>query len=118
MIKDAEEMLTQWGIWVWEGAGVPGYVSPMRVLMRDNVEQICRAGSNISDDDAMMIDNMIGALWATDKTSADCLRVYYATGRSHFQVGQMFGISRMQTRDCILKAVAYIQGRLDEKRAA
>ncbi len=118
MIKDAEELLTQWGIWVWEGAGVPGYVSPMRVLMRDNVEQIGRAGSNISDDDAMMIDNMIGALWATDKTSADCLRVYYATGRSHFQVGQMFGISRMQTRDCILKAVAYIQGRLDEKRAA
>lgn len=118
MSKDAEEMLTQWGRWVWESIDMLGYKSPMFNLMRDNVEQIRRPESNITDDDAMMIDSMIGALWATDETSADCLRVYYATGKSHFQVGQMFGISRMQTRDCILKAVAYIQGRLDEKRAA
>ena len=118
MIKDADEMLTQWGIWVWEGAGVPGYVSPMRVLMRDNVEQIGKPCAHITDEEAMRVDNIIGQLWNRSPMVADCLRVYYATERTQEQVGRLLGLPRLKVREYVIQGVAYVEGRLDEREAA
>ena len=118
MSKDAEELLTQWGVWVWEGTGVPGYVSPMRVLMRDNVEQIGRPSACITDEEAMRIDRIIAELWNKSDKIADCLRLYYATNRTHEQVGRLLDLNRLKVREYILKGVAYVEGRIDEQRAA
>ena len=118
MSKDAEEMLTQWGIWVWEGSGGLGYVSPMRALMRDNVEQIGRPCSCITDEDAMRIDSIIAQLWNKSPIVADCLRIYYATERTHEQVGRLLQINRLKVREYLISGVAYVEGRLDESCAA
>lgn len=118
MSKDAEELLTQWGVWVWEGMGVPGYVSPMRVLMRDNVEQIGKPSSMITDEEAMRVDRIIAELWCKSDKVADCLRLYYATNRTHEQVGRLLDLNRLKVREYILKGVAYVEGRIDEQKAA
>lgn len=39
-LGDTEYMLEQWGWWRLDGRGIPVYVSPLRALIRDNVQSI------------------------------------------------------------------------------
>lgn len=118
MTRDANELLAQWGVWVWQGVGGLGYISPMHALMRDNVEQEGRPVARITEEEAMRIDAIIAALWQRSPLVADCLRVYYATERTHEQVGRLLGLPRLKVREYLLQGVAYVEGRIDERVAA
>ncbi|WP_223528360.1 antiterminator Q family protein [Pseudomonas sp. A-RE-23] len=120
MTYDAEELLTQWGRWVWQGAGVPGYgISPLYALMRDNVEQVTRSlPAAISDDEALMVDRAVASLWKRYPKTADCVRFYYCTGMTMQSVGNGLGLSRLKVRELIIAGNNYIQACLDMRAAA
>lgn len=118
MSKDAEELLTQWGLWVWENSVSLGYKSNIEIVMRDNVEQVGRRSCSISDDEAGVIDRIICDLWARSEKVADCLRMEYATSLTQEQIGNRLGLKRLKVREYVLKGVAYVEGRIDEQRAA
>lgn len=120
MQYDAEELLTQWGRWVWQGAGVPGYgVSQIYAIMRDNVEQpTAQLPAAITDDEALMIDRAVASLWKRYPMAADCLRVYYCTGRTMQQVGILFDTPRLKVREMIIAGNNYVQACLDMRMAA
>lgn len=113
MTYDAEELLTQWGRWVWQGAGVPRYVSPSYALMRDNVEQISSASAAITDDDAMLIDSIIARMGRRDPEMAQCVSIYYATGRTMHGVGKVLGLQRLKVRELLIAGKCYVEAVLD-----
>lgn len=120
MFYDAEELLTQWGRWVWQGAGVPGYgVSQIYAIMRDNVEQpTARLPAAITDDEAMAVDRAVASLWRRYPQTADCLRVYYCTDRTMQQVGTLLGFPRLKVRELLIAGNNYVQACLDMRVAA
>lgn len=120
MTYDAEELLTQWGRWVWQGAGVPGYgVSQIYAIMRDNVEQpTARLPADISDDEALMVDSAVAALWRRAPRCADCMRIYYCTDMTMEQVGKIMQLPRLKVREMIIAGNNYVQACMDMKRAA
>ncbi|MEO1830029.1 MAG: antiterminator Q family protein [Pseudomonas sp.] len=116
--RDAEELLTNWGRWVWHQAGVPRYTSPMLALMRDNVAQDSIPAPVITDDEALMIDSIIARMWRRDEQMADCLRIYYCTGRTMHGVGVVLKLSRLKVRELLIAGRAYVEACLDLQRAA
>lgn len=113
MTHDAEELLTQWGVWVWQGAGVPRYVSPAFAMLRDNVAQHNVPSANISDDDAMLIDSIIARMGRRDEEMANCVRLYYATGRTMHGVGKVLGLQRLKVRELLVAGRCYVEACLD-----
>jgi hypothetical protein len=111
--RDAEELLTNWGRWVWHQAGVPRYTSPMFALMRDNVAQESVPAPVITDDEAMMIDAIVARMWRRDEQMADCLRIYYCTSRTMHGVGVVLGIHRKKVAELLLAGRAYVEGSID-----
>lgn len=120
MIYDAEELLTQWGRWVWQGAGIPGYgISQIYAIMRDNVEQpTSRLPADINDDEALMVDSAVAALWRRRPETADCLRIYYCTDMTMEQVGKIMKLPRLKVRELIIAGNNYVQACCDMKEAA
>ncbi|WP_189635874.1 antiterminator Q family protein [Pseudomonas chlororaphis] len=118
MIYDAEELLTQWGRWVWQGSGVPVYTSPSYALMRDNVEQLYLPAAAITDDEAMMIDRMIAVMGRRDEVMANCVRLYYCTNRTMEQVGKLMQLSRLKVRELLIAGKTYVEACLDMRAAA
>lgn len=120
MNYDAEELLTQWGRWVWQGTGIPGYgISPLYAIMRDNVEQpTSNLPAAITDDEALMVDRAIASLWQRYPRTADCLRVYYCTGMTMQGVGNLFDLPRLKVRELLIAGNNYIQACLDMRMAA
>ncbi|AXF52813.1 MAG: antitermination protein Q [Podoviridae sp. ctdb7] len=120
MTYDAEELLTQWGRWVWQGAGVPGYgVSPLYAIMRDNVEQpTANLPAAITDDEALMVDRAVASLWQRHPRTADCVRVYYCTGMTMQAVGNLLDLPRLKVRELLIAGNNYIQACLDMRMAA
>lgn len=110
---DAEELLTQWGRWVWQGAGIPRYVSPSFALMRDNVAQHSRPAAAITDDDAMMIDSIIARMGRRDPQMAECVMIYYATGRTMHGVGLVMNLQRLKVRELLMAGKCYVEAVLD-----
>ncbi|QJD58184.1 hypothetical protein HG264_04255 [Pseudomonas sp. gcc21] len=115
---DAENLLENWGRWVWQQSGVPGYTSPLHALMRDNVATESTPAAAITDDEALMIDAIVARMWRRDPQMADCLRIYYCTGRTMHAVGRMLGLSRLKARELLIAGRAYVEANIDVLMAA
>ncbi|QJP10466.1 antiterminator Q family protein [Pseudomonas multiresinivorans] len=113
MTYDAEELLTQWGRWVWQSAGVPRCVSPSYALMRDNVEQLSCSSAAITDDDAMLIDSIIARMGRRDPQMAQCVMLYYATSRTMHGVGLVMKLQRLKVRELLMAGKCYVEAVLD-----
>lgn len=113
MSYDAEELLTQWGRWVWQGAGIPRYVSPSFALMRDNVAQHSSPAAAITDEDAMMVDSIVARMGRRDPEMATCVLIYYATGRTMHGVGQVMNLHRLKVRELLIAGKCYVEAVLD-----
>lgn len=113
MTGDAEEMLTQWGRWVWQGVGIPRYVSPAFALLRDNVAQYSPMAAAITDEDALLIDSIVARMGRRDPEMAQCVAIYYATGRTMHGVGQVMGLHRLKVRELLLAGRCYVEAVLD-----
>lgn len=119
-LGDTEYMLEQWGSWRMSGMGVPRYVSPMMVIMRDNVEQVCGITFCITDELAMMVDGCVARLIEREKgrcnggpTMGDCIWLYFGAKWPAMRVGRHYGISEAKARELIKAGVAWIDGRLE-----
>lgn len=113
MRYDAEEKLTQWGRWVWQSAGIPGYVSPSYALMRDNVAQHHSPAAAITDEDAMLVDSIIARMGRRDPEMATAVMLYYATGRTMHGVGKVMNLHRLKVRELLYAGTCYVQAVLD-----
>lgn len=111
--RSAEDLLENWGRWVWVGAGVPSYVSPSLALMRDNVEMEGAPAPLITDDEAMTIDSIVARMWRRDHQMADCIRIYYCTGRTMHGVGVVMGLHRKKVAELLLAGRTYVDACLD-----
>lgn len=116
--RDAEDLLSNWGQWVWQQAGVPGYVSPLHALMRDNVAQTRTPTALITDDEALLVDSIVARMWRRDPQMADCVRVYYCTGRTMHSVGRVLGLQRLKVRELLIAGRAYVDASVDMLHAA
>jgi hypothetical protein len=116
-MKDAEELLTQWGIWSWQGAGVPRCTSPMFALMRDNVAQHSEP-ANISDDDALRVDRIISTMRKFRPQMAEIITLYYRSDLTMSQVATQKEMNRLKVREIIQAGHAYVEAGLDMEVAA
>lgn len=117
-MRDAEELLTQWGIWSWQSAGIPRCTSPMYALMRDNVAQHSDPIANISDDDAIAVDRIIGTMRRCRPQMGAIVTLYYRHDVIMSKIGQIHDMSRLKVREIILASHAYVEAGLDMMEAA
>lgn len=116
--RDAEDLLSNWGRWVWQQAGVPGYVSPLHALMRDNVAQTKTPTALITDEEALLVDSIVARMWRRDQQMADCVRIYYCTNRTMHAVGNLLGLPRLKVRELLIAGRAYVEAGIDLQHAA
>lgn len=119
MTYDAEELLTQWGRWSRQQVGMPRCTSPSYVLMRDNVEQMdCLPAANITDEDAVLVDQIIAKMSRRYPKAAECVTIFYRSDRTLEEVGRLVGESRMKVREYLIAAKGYVEAYLEMSVAA
>ena len=107
MIRDAHELLTQWGRWSLMGAGVPGCFAPGDEL-----------SAFISDEDALMVDSLVGRLSVGYVECANVIKEYYRHDLPFSAVARKVGFGEEKTRQLWKSGVAWIDGALDGRRKA
>lgn len=117
-MKSAEELLTQWGIWVWQKTGVPRYVSPMLAIMRDNVPCTHAPDAAITDEEAETVSAIVARLKRGHPRAYDALHAYYADGMTKERIGRAMAINRHQVRELLIAGQWYVQAELDRRMAA
>ena len=119
-MRDAEDLLTQWGRWSRQQVGIQRCTSPSYVLMRDNVEQTGGLpDADITDEEAMMIDRMVAVMARRWPKMAQCITVYYrGMDMTMAEVGKQVNETRLKVREYIIAGHAYIDACLDMRVAA
>jgi hypothetical protein len=117
-MKCAEELLTEWGIWVWQKTGVPRYVSPMLAIMRDNVPTTHGPDASITDEDAETVSAIVARLKRGHPRASECLHMYYCDKRTMLQIGREMAMNRHQVRELLIAGQWYVQAELDRRMAA
>jgi len=113
-MRDAEELLTQWGLWSWQSVGVPRCTSPMYALMRDKVAQHSEPLADICDDDALTVDRIIGTMRRCRPQMAEIITLYYRHKLTMSRIGQMQDdMPRLKVREIILAGQAYVDAGMD-----
>lgn len=107
MIRDTEEMLEQWGLWVVQGSGVAQCSAPgeQRTPM-------------ITDDEALLIDRLMGRLGHRYPECGEVMLRYYTSSCSFVQVGKRMGFGEEKTRQLWKAGVAWIDGALEARKEA
>lgn len=105
--RTAEDLLEHWGRWVVLGSGVSCCASRENTLL----------SPMITDDDALLIDGLMGRLI---KRYPECgqvvMRYYTARDCSLMDVGKKLGFGGEKTRQLWKAGVAWIDGALDARR--
>lgn len=105
--RTVEDLLEHWGRWVVLGSGVSCCAS------REN--DLC--SPMITDDDALMIDRLVGRLIQRYKECGDVIMKYYtARDKALVDVGKKLGYGEEKTRQLWKAGVAWIDGALDIHR--
>jgi hypothetical protein len=107
--RTAEELLEHWGRWVVLGSGVSCCASRENTVL-DPV---------ITDDEALMIDRLVGRLL---KRYAECgqviMKYYTSRDTSLLVVGKKLGFGEEKTRQLWKAGIAWVDGALDIRREA
>lgn len=117
-MRSAEELLTEWGRWVWQKTGVPRYVSPMLAIMRDNVPDTHGPAACITDEDAETIAAIVARLQRGYPVASQAVHLYYCHNRTMEQIGRELGRNRHQVKELLTGAQWYVQSELDRRMAA
>ncbi|MCU1717332.1 antitermination protein Q [Pseudomonas sp. 5P_3.1_Bac2] len=113
-LGDTEWLLEQWGWWRMDGMGVPRYVSPSFVLIRDNTN--CVGGIKayvLTDGVALVVDRAVARLAARDKQMGDFVWLYFGAKWPALRVGNANGMCERKAREIIKAGVAWIDGVLE-----
>ncbi|WP_043309302.1 hypothetical protein [Pseudomonas sp. ML96] len=118
-LGDTEWLLEQWGWWRMDGMGVPRYVSPAYVLIRDNTN--CMGGIKsyaIVDDVALAVDAAVARLSARDVQMGTFVWLYFGAKWPALRIGRESGLSEAKARELIKAGVAWIDGAMEKFREA
>jgi hypothetical protein len=116
---DTYYLLTQWGIWLRYGDGIPRYVSPHFALMRDNVEQHSSAPvATISEDLCMMMDGIVARLKMRNDQMGMALIYRYAWGISFSAIAKGLGISKPRAESLVRSGEIWVEAIIDDRMAA
>jgi len=120
-LGDTEYLLEQWGWWRMSGSGVPRYISPAYVIIRDNV-QLASMSPNITDELAMTVDGCVARLCAREKgrirgpLMGECLWLYFGEKWPAAKVGRYYKVSEGTARAAIRAGVAWVDCALENLR--
>ena len=107
--RTVEDLLEHWGRWVVLGSGVSCCASRENDLLTPM----------ITDDDALLIDNLVGRLRNRYAESGNVIIKYYTSrDTSLMVVGKKLGFGEEKTRQLWKAGVAWIDGALDFRRKA
>lgn len=107
MSRDTEEMLEQWGLWVVQGSGVYCCAAPSESRT-----------PAITDDEALLIDRLMGRLGKRYPECGEVLLRYYTSSSSFAQVGKRMGFGEEKTRQLWKAGVAWVDGALEARKEA
>lgn len=115
---DTIYLLTQWGIWLRYGDGIPRYVSPQYALMRDNVEQLSSAPvAAISEDLCMTMDGIVARLMLRNREMGNALAIYYSWNVSYASLGRIMGIPKTRAESLVKSGEVWVDAVLDDRLA-
>jgi hypothetical protein len=107
--RTVEDLLEHWGRWVVLGSGVSCCASRENDLHTPM----------ITDDDALMIDALVGRLLQRYKECGNVIMKYYISrDKALMDVGKKLGFGEEKTRQLWKAGIAWIDGALDIRRAA
>lgn len=107
--RTAEDLLEHWGRWVVLGSGVSCCAS------RENTI----ADPMITDDDALMMDGLVGRLRKRYPESGNVIIAYYRSRDIDLMtVGKRLGFGYGKTQGLWKAGIAWIDGALDLRREA
>ncbi|WPE28622.1 hypothetical protein PshuTeo1_43790 [Pseudomonas hunanensis] len=107
--RTAEDLLTHWGRWVVLGSGVSCCASRENTLL----------DPMITDDEALMIDRLVGRLKSRYPECAQVIIKYYTSFDAGLeQVGDKLGFKKEKTRQLWKAGVIWVDGALEAKREA
>lgn len=117
-LGDTEYLLEQWGWWRMNGGGIPRYISPAYVIMRDNIEQQCGYSYCITDDHALLVDGAVARLSARDAQMGAFIWLYFAEKWPALKIGKRNGVGEAKARELIKAGVAWIDCAIEPMREA
>jgi len=113
---DTYHLLTQWGIWLRYGDGIPRYVSPHFALMRDNIEQHSSAPvASISEDLCMMMDRIVARLKLRNENMGLALIYRYSWDKSFSAIGKELNISKPRAESLVKSAEIWVEAIIDDR---
>lgn len=105
--KDTEGLLCQWGMWVVQGSGVASCSV-----------QGTQPTPDISDDQALLIDRLVGRLGHRYPECGEVILRYYTSGMPLDSLAKKLGMGKEKVRQLWKAGVAWIDGALETRREA
>lgn len=105
--RATEQLLEQWGLWVTQGSSVSACQAPAQ-----------RPLAAITDDEAIVIDGLIGKLGKRYPEAGEVLLRYYTSGASLLEVGRRMKTGETKARQLLNAGIAWVDGALEPKRMA
>jgi hypothetical protein len=116
---DTYHLLTQWGIWLRYGGGLPGYVSPHYALIRDNIEQHDeRPCCMITEDLCMLMDRIVARLIIRNNAMGKALVLFYGRDISYATLGRIMDIPKTRAESLVKSGEIWVDAVIDDRLAA
>lgn len=104
--READDLLTHWGRWAVQGAGVPGCSAPGEPPV-----------TIITDDEALLIDRLVARLGHRYPECGRVIRRYYTSDLTIAQLAKKIEMSKESTRQMWKAGVAWVDGALESRRS-
>lgn len=118
-LGDTEYLLEQWGWWRMDGAGVPGYVSPLYALIRDN--NVMDGGNKnycVTDDVALVVDRAVAKLAMRDAQMGNFIWLYFGAKWPALRIARENEMGEAKARELIKSGVAWVDCAIEVFRQA
>lgn len=114
-LGDTEYLLEQWGWWVWDGRGAPGYTSQMGAIMNLANPTHKSKVYSITDEVAALIDKAVARLLIRDHQMGHFLWCYFGEKYPANRIARENQMSERKAWELIKAGVAWVDGSLDNQ---
>jgi hypothetical protein len=116
-VRDTKSFLREFGCWARQGVNVGGVRSSIQIFVEMANGDTSRC-AEISDDEAMSVNDALVALMRKDSESANILLMVYVSNMPEYLVAERMYISRPRVKSLVSRGEGYIEGFLDNAKAA
>lgn len=109
-LGDTEYLLEQWGWWVWDGRGAPGYTSQMGAIMNRANPMPKATEYRITDEVAVVVDRAVARLLSRDEQMGYFLWCYFGEKYPANRIAREGGVSERKAWELIKAGVAWVDG--------